>query len=132
MNSNPNVTGMGEVTSLRFQKTIAIFGNEQRLLSIDMKTKVVQHVPRIKLENLITLLVAFQTLLMLVFNFQKPCHTCYRQFSSWWQEYFWFSQVHEVRYLGNFLFYFFNFYTSVLFPYSRRPLLRAIWLRQRA
>ena len=26
-------------------KNIAIFGNKQRLLSIDMKTKVVQHVP---------------------------------------------------------------------------------------
>ena len=29
------------------QKSIAIFGKKQRLLSIDMKTKVVQHVPRI-------------------------------------------------------------------------------------
>ena len=29
------------------QKTIAIFGYKQWLLSIDMKTKVVQHVPRI-------------------------------------------------------------------------------------
>ena len=29
------------------KKNIAIFGNKQRLLSIDMKTKVVQHVPRI-------------------------------------------------------------------------------------
>ena len=26
---------------------MAIFGNKQRLFSIDMKTKVVQHVPRI-------------------------------------------------------------------------------------
>ena len=26
------------------KKSIAIFGNKQRLLSIDMKTKVVQHV----------------------------------------------------------------------------------------
>ena len=31
------------------KKTIAIFGNKQWLLSIDMKTKVVQHVPRINL-----------------------------------------------------------------------------------
>ena len=31
--------------------TIAIFNYKQRLLSIDMKTKVVQHVPRIKLDN---------------------------------------------------------------------------------
>ena len=29
------------------KKNIAIFGNKQRLLSINMKTKVVQHVPRI-------------------------------------------------------------------------------------
>ena len=29
------------------QKNIAIFGNKQRLLSIDMKTKVVQHVERV-------------------------------------------------------------------------------------
>ena len=29
------------------QKSIAIFGKKQRLLSIDMKTKVVQHVRRI-------------------------------------------------------------------------------------
>ena len=30
---------------MRSQKSIAIFGNKQRLLSIDMATKVVQHVP---------------------------------------------------------------------------------------
>ena len=29
------------------KKSIAIFGNKKRLLSIDMKTKVVQPVPRI-------------------------------------------------------------------------------------
>ncbi len=29
------------------QKSIAIFSNKQQLLSIDIKTKVVQHVPRI-------------------------------------------------------------------------------------
>ena len=34
--------GAGEV-----QKNIAIFTYKQRLLSIDMKTKVVEHVPRI-------------------------------------------------------------------------------------
>ena len=31
--------------------TIAIFGNKQWLLSLDMKTKLVQHVPRINLSN---------------------------------------------------------------------------------
>ena len=31
------------------KKTITIFGYKQRLLSINMKTKVVQHVPRIKI-----------------------------------------------------------------------------------
>ena len=30
---------------------IAIFGNKQRLLSIEMKTKLVQHVPRINLSH---------------------------------------------------------------------------------
>ncbi len=34
----------GTVRLLRSQKTIAIFGNKQRLLSLDMKTKLVQHV----------------------------------------------------------------------------------------
>ena len=29
------------------KKSIALFGNKQQLLSIDMKTKVVQHVPRL-------------------------------------------------------------------------------------
>ena len=33
------------------KKSIAIFGNKQWLLSIDMKTKVVQHVPRINLSH---------------------------------------------------------------------------------
>ena len=44
------VTGEGDGV----QKNIAIFGYKQRLLSIRMKTKVVQHVPRIftKFQNL--------------------------------------------------------------------------------
>ena len=37
------------------KKNIVIFGYKQLLLSIDMKTKVVQHVPMIKLDNLTTL-----------------------------------------------------------------------------
>ena len=36
------------------KKSIAIFAYKQRILSIDMKTKVVHHVPRIKLDNLTT------------------------------------------------------------------------------
>ena len=36
---------------LMSQKTIAIFTYKQWLLSIDMKTKVVQHVPRINISN---------------------------------------------------------------------------------
>ena len=40
------LTGEGDEGEVP-KKTIAIFGNKQRLLSIDMKTKVVQHVPRI-------------------------------------------------------------------------------------
>ena len=38
---NSNVTGEGDA---EVKKTIAIFGNKQRLMSIDMKTKLVQHV----------------------------------------------------------------------------------------
>ena len=37
------------------KKIIDIFNFKQRLLSLDMKTKVVQHVPRSKLDNLKTL-----------------------------------------------------------------------------
>ena len=42
---------------MRSKKIIDIFNYKQRLLSIDMKTKVVQHVSRIKLDNQTTLLV---------------------------------------------------------------------------
>ena len=38
------LTGEGDEAADVLKKTIAIFGNKQRLLSIDMKTKVVQHV----------------------------------------------------------------------------------------
>ena len=34
------------------KKSIAIFAYKQRLLSIEMKTKVVQHVPKINLQGL--------------------------------------------------------------------------------
>jgi len=47
------LTGEGDDEDVP-KKTIAIFGYKQRLLSIDMKTKLVQHVPRIKLDNLTT------------------------------------------------------------------------------
>ena len=40
------VTGEGDDDVVVPKKTIVIFGNKQRLLSIDMKTKVVQHVER--------------------------------------------------------------------------------------
>ena len=42
---NSKVTGEGDVVEVK--KSIDIFNYKQRLLSIDMKTKVVQHVPRI-------------------------------------------------------------------------------------
>jgi len=42
------------------KKTIAFFGYKQRLLSIDIKTKVVQHVSRIKLDNLTTRQLVFK------------------------------------------------------------------------
>ena len=40
---NSNVTGEGAAAD-DVKKTIAVFGNKQRLLSIEMKTKLVQHV----------------------------------------------------------------------------------------
>ena len=49
---NSNVTDADDDDDVK--KNIAIFGNKQRLLSIDMETKVVQKVPRIKLVNLTT------------------------------------------------------------------------------
>ena len=39
------LTGEGEAAAVK--KSIAIFANKQRILSIEMKTKLVQHVPRI-------------------------------------------------------------------------------------
>ena len=41
----PKLTGEGADGDVK--KSIDIFGYKQRLLSLDMKTKVVQHVPRI-------------------------------------------------------------------------------------
>ena len=44
----PKLTGEGDAAAAaEVKKIIAIFGYKQRLLSLDMKTKVVQHVPRI-------------------------------------------------------------------------------------
>jgi len=43
---NSNVTGEGGGAA-EVKKSIAIFTYKQRLLSLEMKTKVVQHVPRI-------------------------------------------------------------------------------------
>ena len=48
MNSNVTNEGAAEVK----KKSIAIFAYKQRLLSIEMKTKLVQHVPRINLSHL--------------------------------------------------------------------------------
>ena len=42
---NSKLTGEGDEGEAEVPKyPIAIFGNKQRLLSIDMKTKIVQHV----------------------------------------------------------------------------------------
>ena len=38
------LTGEGDAGAAVQKKTIAIFGYKQRLLSLDMKTKLVQHV----------------------------------------------------------------------------------------
>ena len=46
----PKLTGEGDDDD-EVKKSIAIFGYKQRLLSIEMKTKVVQHVPRINLSH---------------------------------------------------------------------------------
>ena len=46
---NSKVTGEGADAAVK--KSIDIFGYKQRLLSLDMKTKVVQHVPRINLSH---------------------------------------------------------------------------------
>ena len=41
---NSKVTGEGGAAADEVKKSIAIFGYKQRLLSIEMKTKLVQHV----------------------------------------------------------------------------------------
>ena len=41
---NSKLTGQGAAAEEEVKKSIAIFGNKQRLLSLDMKTKLVQHV----------------------------------------------------------------------------------------
>ena len=51
------LTGEGDV---EVKKSIDIYNYKQRLLSIDMKTKVVQHVPRIKFSSF-QVLSDFQT-----------------------------------------------------------------------
>ena len=43
---NSKLTGQGDAAAEEVQKSIAIFGYKQSLLSVDMKTKVVQHVER--------------------------------------------------------------------------------------
>ena len=41
---NSKLTGEGDDAAAEVKKSIAIFGYKQRLLSLDMKTKLVQHV----------------------------------------------------------------------------------------
>ena len=49
---NSKVTGEGDEDVADVKKNlIVIFNFKQRLLSLDMKTKVVQHVPRINLSH---------------------------------------------------------------------------------
>ena len=60
---NSKLTGEGDDDDVK--KNIAIFGNKQRILSIEMKTKVVQHVPRINFGS--QLLSDFQA--FLTYNF---------------------------------------------------------------
>jgi hypothetical protein len=47
---NSKLTGEGDGEEA-VKKTIAIFSSKQRILSIEMKTKIVQHVPRINLSH---------------------------------------------------------------------------------
>ena len=44
---NSNVNGSGDDEEEEVKKNIAIFACKHRILSLDMKTKVVQHVLRI-------------------------------------------------------------------------------------
>ena len=46
---NSKLTGEGDDEDEVVQKNIAIFGYKQRLLSIEMKTKLVQHVATINI-----------------------------------------------------------------------------------
>ena len=48
---NSNVNGSGGEDEDEVKKTIAIFAYKQRILSIEMKTKIVQHVPKINLRH---------------------------------------------------------------------------------
>ena len=52
MTSKLTGEGDAEAEAADVKKSIAIFVYKQRLLSLDMKTKVVQHVPRINLSHL--------------------------------------------------------------------------------
>ena len=45
------VTGEGADDEDEVKKSIAIFAYKQRILSIEMKTKIVQHVSRINLSH---------------------------------------------------------------------------------
>ena len=64
------------------QKSIAIFGKKQWLLSIDMKTKVDQHVPRIIFHVL--KVSSFQVFKFSVFKFSKH---------SWFPAFVWHSDI---------------------------------------
>ena len=45
------VTGEGDTVGVLEKGFMGIFNSKERLLSLDMKTKVVQHVPRINLSH---------------------------------------------------------------------------------
>ena len=51
MTSKLTGEGAEEAAAAEVKKSMAIFAYKQRLLSLEMKTKVVQHVPRINLSH---------------------------------------------------------------------------------
>ena len=67
----PKLTGEGAEAEAEVKKSIAIFANKQRLLSIDIKTKLVQHVLTI-IFKVIKVIKVFNNIQTLEFWFPPP------------------------------------------------------------
>ena len=98
------------------KKTIATFGYKQWLLSLDMKTKVVQHVPRINLSHLnFSKFQMFQNFKFFKFsNFSNFSNFFqffnFSNFSFLFSIFFNFFSIFSIFF--NFLIFFFNFWTQ--------------------